>query len=175
VGDAVRIDFSAWEEHAGWWDAEADQARQRLSVDDATLAQARTAFGKIGSSTVGAALADTLQERHAAGQRLGDYAQGVAGHIRRNLDDYRSAEHDNTQRLRDVAPAAAATRPAAGPTLAAGAPAAVRAVPASDGPHEHEPLPPIDTGGIHHITDIPGMIDDGEGGAFWIPGNGIVF
>jgi hypothetical protein len=76
VGDAVNIDFSEWEQHAGWWDGEAEQARQRLAVDDATLAQARSAFGKIGSSSVGAALADTLQERHAAGQRVGDYAQG---------------------------------------------------------------------------------------------------
>jgi hypothetical protein len=174
VGDAVNIDFGAWDEHAGWLDGEAEQARSRLAVDDATLTQARSAFGKIGSSSVGAALADTLQERHAAGQRLGDYAQGVAGHIRANLDDYRGAERDNAQRLVVGAAPAAGSTPA--PAVAASPrAAAVEAVPVSEGPHEHEPLPPIDGGSIHHITDIPGMFDDGEGGAFWIPGNGIVF
>jgi hypothetical protein len=98
VGDSVNIDFGAWDQHAHWWDGEAEQARQRSAVDDART-QARTAFGKIGSSTVGAALADTLQERHDAGQRQGDYAQGVARHIRANLDDYRGAEAVNEQRL----------------------------------------------------------------------------
>jgi hypothetical protein len=173
VADAVSIDFGAWEQHAGWWDGQAEQARQRLAVDDSTLMQARTTFGKLGSSTVGAALADTLQERRAAGQRLGDYAQSVAGHIRANLDDYRGAEAQNARRLH------VGTVPAAVPpgVSAADGPAAesVRAVPVSEGPHEHEPLPPLDTGGIHHITDIPGMFDDGDGGVFWIPGNGIVF
>jgi hypothetical protein len=100
MGQSVTIDDDAWEDHAQWWDAEADQARQRLAVDDATLAQARSAFGKIGSSTVGAALAETLLARHEAGQRLGDYAQGVAGHIRGNLNDYCDTEQGNARRLR---------------------------------------------------------------------------
>lgn len=64
--------------------------------------QARDAFGKIGSSTVGAALAETLQARHEAGQRLGDYAQRVAAHIRRNLGDYRSKEQLNVTWLKDT-------------------------------------------------------------------------
>ena len=150
VGDAVKIDFGAWEEHAGWWDAEADQARQRLSVGDATLAQARTAFGKIGSSTVGAALADTLQERHAAGQRLGDYAQRVAGHIRANLDDYRSAEHDNTRRLRDGAPASEDPRKG-GETVQA---VDFKQSPADqDPPHGKDPRYWIDVTKIIHVPD----------------------
>ena len=37
------------------------------------------------------------------------------------------------------------------------------------GDHDHVPEPPT------YITDIPGMIDDGEGHVFWIPGNGMVF
>ena len=50
----VSIDFSAWEDHAGWWEQEAERARERMNVDDDTIAQARQAFGKIGSSTIGA-------------------------------------------------------------------------------------------------------------------------
>jgi hypothetical protein len=151
VGDAVKIDFGAWEEHAGWWDAEAEQARQRLSVDTATLAQARTAFGKIGSSTVGAALADTLQERHAAGQPLGDYAQGVAGHIRSSLDAYRGAERDNKQRLRDDAGAAGEGRKGGGPTVQA---VDFKQSPADqDPPHGKDPRYWIDVTKIIHVPD----------------------
>ncbi|ETZ55319.1 hypothetical protein L838_0975 [Mycobacterium avium MAV_120709_2344] len=45
-------------------------------------------------------------------------------------------------------------------------------VPATHGPHDHDhnvPEPPT------YITDIPGMQDDGQGGVYWIPGNGMVF
>jgi hypothetical protein len=152
------------EGHAQWWDAEADQAHQRLAVNDTTLAHARSAFGKIGSSTIGAAMAETLQARHDAGQRLGAYAQDVATHIRRSLNDYRGAENTNTRLL---AASTLATQHRGGRSATA--------TPVSDGPHEHQPLPPIDPSGINHITDIPGMFDDGEGGVFWIPGNGMVF
>lgn len=50
-----------------------------------------------------------------------------------------------------------------------GLPGEVR--PASSGPdeHDHEHEPP------HYVTDIPGMIDGGDGHVFWIPGNGMVF
>ncbi|WP_225591257.1 hypothetical protein, partial [Mycobacterium avium] len=49
---------------------------------------------------------------------------------------------------------------------------AVKVVPATHGPHDHDhnvPEPPT------YITDIPGMQDDGQGGVYWIPGNGMVF
>lgn len=45
-------------------------------------------------------------------------------------------------------------------------------MPASSGgpdEHDHEHEPP------HYVTDIPGMVDGGEGHVFWIPGNGMVF
>ncbi|MBV8346166.1 MAG: hypothetical protein JOZ49_01125 [Mycolicibacterium sp.] len=72
------------------------------SSNDATLAQVRSTFGKIGSATVGAALVDTLQARHEAAQRLGDYAARVAGHIHRNLNDCRTTEQRNAGRLKDT-------------------------------------------------------------------------
>jgi hypothetical protein len=56
VADKVMLDFDEWHEHARWWDAEGPRVREQLSVDPATLARARSMFGKIGSSTVGAAL-----------------------------------------------------------------------------------------------------------------------
>jgi Arc/MetJ family transcription regulator len=73
--------------------------RERMGVDDETIAQATHAFGKIGSSTVGAAYAGTLRERRAAGERLGTYAETVAAHIRRNLQTYADAEHEGQQAL----------------------------------------------------------------------------
>jgi hypothetical protein len=94
----LALDLDAWNEHADWWEGEAAAARQRMNVDDATIEQARHAFGKIGSSTVGAAYAAVLAERRAAGERLGDYAERVAAHIRSNLATYADTEHDS-QRL----------------------------------------------------------------------------
>jgi hypothetical protein len=87
LGD-LAVDYAAWEEHAGWWDQEAGAARERLDVDDATIAAARQAFGKIGSSTVGASYAAALEARRALGHRMGAYAENVAGHIRRDLQTY---------------------------------------------------------------------------------------
>ena len=94
----LALDFDAWHEHANWWEGEAANARERMGVDDATIEQAMHAFGKIGSSTVGAAYAAVLAERRAAGERLGAYAQNVATHIRANLQTYGDREDDN-QRL----------------------------------------------------------------------------
>jgi hypothetical protein len=96
-GNEVMLDFDEWEQHAQWWDAEGPRVRERLSVDPDTLARARSMFGKIGSSTVGAALQEVLQARAEAGQSLGQYCQGVAGHIRVSLNTYRDTE-DLSQR-----------------------------------------------------------------------------
>ena len=88
----LSVDYAAWEQYAGWWDQEASAARERMNVDDETIAAARQLFGKIGSSTVGAAYASTLEARRAAGQRMGAYADSVAGHIRRDLQTYADGE-----------------------------------------------------------------------------------
>ena len=95
----VSIDFSAWEDHAGWWVQEAERARERVNVDDDTIAQARQAFGKIGSSTIGAAYASALEARRAAGYRLGAYAESVATNIRRDLQTYAEGEADSARTL----------------------------------------------------------------------------
>lgn len=92
MADNVTIDFDEWHEHARWWESEAPRVREQLSVDEATLAQAGSMFGKIGSSTVGAAFQDVLRARAHAGQVLGAYCEGVASHIRRNLTSYADTE-----------------------------------------------------------------------------------
>jgi hypothetical protein len=100
----------------------------------------RGAFGKLGSSTVGAALADTLRERHAAGQRQGDYAQGVEAHIRSSLDDFRGAEADNTRPLVVAPPAAEGPQP--GQVLAgSGAAGGILPVDFKTGPAPQAPPP----------------------------------
>jgi hypothetical protein len=91
MGD-LALDYAAWEEHAGWWDQEAGAARERMDVDEATIAAAHQAFGKIGSSTVGASYAAALEARRALGLRLGAYADNVAAHIRRDLQTYADGE-----------------------------------------------------------------------------------
>ena len=70
MGD-LALDYAAWEEHAGWWDQEAGAARERMDVDEATIAAAHQAFGKIGSSTVGASYAAALEARRALGASSG--------------------------------------------------------------------------------------------------------
>jgi hypothetical protein len=97
TGDKVVLDFDEWEQHAHWWDAEGPRVREQLGVDPDTLARAGSMFGKIGSSTVGAALQQVLQARAEAGQALGRYCAGVAGHIRTSLNAYRDTE-DLSQR-----------------------------------------------------------------------------
>ena len=99
MGDRLALDFEAWEDHARLWEAEGAQVRQRLVVDDATLVQAAGQFGRIGASTVGSAYAAALAERHAAGDRLGAYAESVAAHIRRDLQTYADTERENQQSL----------------------------------------------------------------------------
>ena len=95
----VSIDFSAWQDQADWWQQEAERAREHMHVDDDAIAAARQAFGKIGSSTVGAAYASALEARRAAGLRLGSYADGVAAHIRRDLQTYAEGEADGARTL----------------------------------------------------------------------------
>lgn len=104
MANSTVIDYDAWHDHASWWEQEAPQARHKLSTNEATLTQARAAFGKIGSSTVGAGLADVLKARHEAGERLGDYADRVAGKIRTSLDAYGGAEQQNSKQLKTDVP-----------------------------------------------------------------------
>jgi hypothetical protein len=99
MANRLTVDFEAWEDHASWWDNESEAARQRMAVDPDTLEAARHAFGKIGSSTVGAAYASTLAARHELGERLAANAQAVASHIRRDLQTYADQEHANQQTL----------------------------------------------------------------------------
>ncbi len=96
----LSVDFDAWEEHARWWDGEAQQARRRMAVDDATLAAAGRAFGRIGSSTIGAAYQGALQARQELGERQGAHAESVAAHIRSSLQTYADQERENQQALR---------------------------------------------------------------------------
>jgi hypothetical protein len=100
MADRLAVDFDAWDDHASWWESESEAARQRMAADPDTLESARHAFGKIGSSTVGAAYASTLAARHELGERLGANAQAVASHIRRDLRTYADQEHENQQALR---------------------------------------------------------------------------
>lgn len=95
----LSIDQSAWQDHADWWDQEATRARERMHVDDDTIAAARQAFGRIGSSTIGAAYASALEARRAAGYRLGAYADAVADHIRRDLQTYADVEAEAARTL----------------------------------------------------------------------------
>ena len=79
----LSVDADAWEDHARWWDGESR----------------RGAFGKLGASTVGAAYAEVLMARREAGQRLGAYAQGVAEHIRRDVQGYTDVEAEAARTL----------------------------------------------------------------------------
>jgi len=99
VPEEVKLDVEAWEQHAQWWDGEAQRVRQKYAADEAKLAHAASAFGKIGSSTVGAAMQETLLARAGAGEDLGAYAAGVAAHIRANLRAYVEAEEANRRAL----------------------------------------------------------------------------
>ena len=99
MSGGLALDFAAWEDHARWWETESAQVRARLGVDDDTLAAAPHVFGRIGTSTVGAAYATTLAERRAAGERLATYAENVAAHIRRDLQTYADTEAENQQAL----------------------------------------------------------------------------
>lgn len=99
MSDRVSIDYDAWHDHADAWDAEAQAARARMSVDPETVQAARRQFGRLGSSTIGAALAEVLQARHELGHRLADTAEGISAHIRSNLATYADQEAANTRSL----------------------------------------------------------------------------
>ena len=95
----LSVDFSAWEDNARWWEDEGLRARERMHVDDETLAQSQQAFGKIGASSVGAAYAGALEARRALGERLGACAESVAAHIRRDLQTYAAGEEEARRSL----------------------------------------------------------------------------
>jgi hypothetical protein len=99
MSDRVSIDYDAWHGHADEWDAEAEQARARMSADPEMVQAARNQFGRLGSSTIGAAFAEALQARHELGHRLGSTAEGIGAHIRSNLQTYADQEAANTRTL----------------------------------------------------------------------------
>jgi hypothetical protein len=99
MSDKVSIDYDAWHGHADEWDAEAAQARARMSVDPETVEAARRQFGRLGSSTIGVSYAQALQARHELGHRLGAAAEGIGAHIRSNLQTYADQEAANTRAL----------------------------------------------------------------------------
>ena len=78
---------------------ESQRAAQAMDVSEETLQAARGAFGKLGASTVGAAYAEVLLARREAGQRLAAYAQGVAEHIRSDVQSYRDADEQSARTL----------------------------------------------------------------------------
>lgn len=99
MADKLSIDYDAWHGHADEWDAEGAAARARLSADPEAMAAARRQFGRLGSSTIGASLAEAMQARHELGQRLGQTAEGIGAHIRTNLQTYADQEAANTRAL----------------------------------------------------------------------------
>jgi hypothetical protein len=99
VADDVMVDFAEWDQHAHWWDAEGLRVREMLDASPEALERARTMFGRIGSSTVGAALQEVLRARADAGRTLGRYCEEVAGHIRSSVNTYREAEEGNKRTL----------------------------------------------------------------------------
>lgn len=100
ANDGASINFDEWDQHAQWWDAEGPRVRELLDASPETLQRARSMFGRIGSSTVGAALVEVLQARAEAGQALGRYCEEVAGHIRSSVTSYRDSEEHNQGTLR---------------------------------------------------------------------------
>jgi hypothetical protein len=98
AGNSATLDFDEWHQHAQWWDQEGPRVRERLSVDPGTAQSVGQRFGDIGWE-VRQALNETLQARAEAGQALGQYCEGVAGHIRSSLASYQQTEADNQQTL----------------------------------------------------------------------------
>ena len=98
AGNDVMLDFDAWNQHAQWWDQEAPRVRERLAVDPGTAQSVGQRFGDIGWE-VRQALNETLQARSEAGQSLGQFCEGVAGHIRSSLASYQQTEGDSQQIL----------------------------------------------------------------------------
>lgn len=99
TGSNVMLDFDEWHQHAQWWDDEAPRVRERLSVPPETSANVGQRFGKIGWE-VRDALVQALQARAEAGRSLGQYCEGVAGHIRCDLASYQQTEEHSQQTLK---------------------------------------------------------------------------
>jgi hypothetical protein len=99
VANDVSVDFAEWHEHAKWWEGEGPRVRELLDASPESLERARSMFGRIGSSTVGAALQEVLVARAEAGHALGRYCEDVAGHIRSSVTSYRAAEEHNQRAL----------------------------------------------------------------------------
>lgn len=98
AGNDVKLDFDEWDQHAQWWDQEAPRVRERLSVAPGTAQSVGQRFGDIGWE-VRHALNETLQARSEAGRSLGQYCEGVAGHIRSSVASYQQTEQDSQQIL----------------------------------------------------------------------------
>lgn len=99
VANDVSVNYDEWDQHAQWWESEAPRVREMLDASPETLERARSMYGRIGSSTVGAALQEVLQARAEAGHTLGRYCEEVAGHINRSVATYRDAEERNQRTL----------------------------------------------------------------------------
>lgn len=98
AGNNVMLDFDEWDQHAQWWDEEAPRVRDRLSVDPGTAQNVGQRFGDIGWE-VRQALNETLAARSQAGRSLGQYCEGVAGHIRSSIASYQQTEQGSQQTL----------------------------------------------------------------------------
>ncbi|ORA24146.1 type VII secretion target [Mycobacterium aquaticum] len=99
MSKSLHLDTDEWNNHAAWWDSEADAARERLHVDDDTITEAKGAFGRLGSSSIGQEYAAALKARSEAGDRFSAFASGVASHIRRDLQSYSDTEDANSKAL----------------------------------------------------------------------------
>ena len=98
AGTNVRLDVDEWDQHAQWWEQEAPRVREHFTVDPGTAESLGQCFGDIGWE-VRAALNETLQARAEAGRWLGQYCEGVAGHIRSSISSYQQTEEASQQNL----------------------------------------------------------------------------
>jgi hypothetical protein len=96
--DTVNVDYDEWHQHAKWWDNEGPRIREHLTASPEALDSAGKRFGAIGWQ-VRDALTETLQARSAAGHALGQFCEGVAGHIRSNVSQYQQTESTSQQTL----------------------------------------------------------------------------
>jgi hypothetical protein len=94
----VKVDHDEWHEHARWWDNEGPRIREHLTASPEALESAGKRFGAIGWE-VRDALTETLHARSSAGHALGQFCEGVAGHIRSNVSQYGQTEAQSQQSL----------------------------------------------------------------------------
>lgn len=94
----VNVDYDEWHQHAQWWDNEGPRIREHLTASPEALDSAGKRFGAIGWQ-VRDALTETLQARSAAGHALGQFCEGVAGHIRSNVSQYQQTEATSQRTL----------------------------------------------------------------------------